>query len=537
MHSATTREADVVARSADRRTRLLGSLLLLLALGLLPGVVRAAHEPIEQLVLPDYQENATTDGDWLAWSSGDGGWSGEERISVMRLGAAEISDIASGPGLRYIAGLSDGILLVANCDDPEWPDGDGPMYCPHPLDLYGVELATDRRFAIGQTDAGASIAGDTVVWRTGRWEGPYTFYARNIRTMAPAEEIITRDVDTLNGYALTGDQLLWQEGDQRLRDDDHWRFMTLPLDSDDAEPRVLLERYAIVRTVADGQLATSGADGFAVLDIVTGAERSFPNPDGPFGTSDLVIDGRYLFWTRAVDTGDVHVYRVDIWGYDLQTSTLFPAIIDAGLNIQIRAQAGLLLWAHGSESPQHSYATLRDIAIAPIATLLPDRSHTDPDALAFAETGQVLQGRFRDLWEASEGLTPYELQLGHLGWEEVDRRLISYYDAFQPLPTFDHPIKPECRYFAETQHQICGDFLTFWESHGLEFGDPGVSYRESLALFGYPISETFTDVYLDEVNTAQYFERVRLEWHPGNPDPHKVQISRFGAIMEHWRGW
>ena len=31
-------------------------------------------------------------------------------------------------------------------------------------------------------------------------------------------------------------------------------------------------------------------------------------------------------------------------------------------------------------------------------------------------------------------------------------------------------------------------FRAPWQSHGLESGDPGVSFRESLALFGYPIS-------------------------------------------------
>ena len=30
--------------------------------------------------------------------------------------------------------------------------------------------------------------------------------------------------------------------------------------------------------------------------------------------------------------------------------------------------------------------------------------------------------------------------------------------------------------------------LAYWRSHGLEFGDAGVSSREALALFGYPVS-------------------------------------------------
>jgi spore germination protein len=53
-------------------------------------------------------------------------------------------------------------------------------------------------------------------------------------------------------------------------------------------------------------------------------------------------------------------------------------------------------------------------------------------------------------------------------------------------------------------------------SHGLDFGDPGVSIRESLALFGFPISEPFIDA--DSGWIVQYFERARLEHPPGHPD-------------------
>ncbi len=68
-------------------------------------------------------------------------------------------------------------------------------------------------------------------------------------------------------------------------------------------------------------------------------------------------------------------------------------------------------------------------------------------------------------------------------------------------------------------------------SNGLEFdGRPGASFEESLALFGYPLTEAFmeTNSSGDHVLT-QWFERARFEWHPDNPDSFKVLLGRVGA--------
>jgi hypothetical protein len=88
------------------------------------------------------------------------------------------------------------------------------------------------------------------------------------------------------------------------------------------------------------------------------------------------------------------------------------------------------------------------------------------------------------------------------------------------------------RYFVVTGHSLSGRFLAYYESHGLELGDPGFSPRESLALFGYPVSEPFMEVNPDtgEVLEVQYFERARMEYHPDNPDPYKVLLGRLGSL-------
>ncbi len=82
-------------------------------------------------------------------------------------------------------------------------------------------------------------------------------------------------------------------------------------------------------------------------------------------------------------------------------------------------------------------------------------------------------------------------------------------------------------FFPETGHRLGGGFKAYWYAHGLNMGDPGISYRESLALFGYPISEEFTDPTTGY--TVQYFERARFEYHPENSEPYTILLGRLTA--------
>ena len=86
---------------------------------------------------------------------------------------------------------------------------------------------------------------------------------------------------------------------------------------------------------------------------------------------------------------------------------------------------------------------------------------------------------------------------------------------------------PRC--FVETGFCVRGRFLAYFRAHGLTFADPGVSERESLALFGYPISGEF-DQRLEDGKTyrVQYFERARMEEHPENAAPYDVLLGQFG---------
>ncbi len=70
----------------------------------------------------------------------------------------------------------------------------------------------------------------------------------------------------------------------------------------------------------------------------------------------------------------------------------------------------------------------------------------------------------------------------------------------------------ECRYFSETGHYVCGQFLDFFNTRG------------GLEIFGYPLTEAFNDPTHGGLR-VQYFQKSRMEWHPYNSDPYKVQLG------------
>jgi hypothetical protein len=143
----------------------------------------------------------------------------------------------------------------------------------------------------------------------------------------------------------------------------------------------------------------------------------------------------------------------------------------------------------------------------------------------FPETGFCISGRIREFWEQNGGLAvfglplapqqqetlegqtvqaqwfervrlelhpenaqPYDVLLGRLG---VDRVTQQGRDWFT-FPKSE--AKADCRFFAETGHNVCGPILAAWRASGLEFdGRRGKSEAESLALFGLPLGDEQTE--------------------------------------------
>ena len=80
--------------------------------------------------------------------------------------------------------------------------------------------------------------------------------------------------------------------------------------------------------------------------------------------------------------------------------------------------------------------------------------------------------------------------------------------------------------------RLRAQFWGFWSRNGLEFdgNKKAKSVAESLALFGFPVSEAQMEQGSDgQMYLTQWFERARFEFHPENKAPYDVLLGRLGA--------
>lgn len=200
-------------------------------------------------------------------------------------------------------------------------------------------------------------------------------------------------------------------------------------------------------------------------------------------------------------------------------------------------------------------------AFAPIAPV------SGPGVRYFPETGHSLRGTFLSYWEAHGGLPifgyptseefietgadgkpytvqyferhrfelhpenapPYNVLLARIG-DDLLRASGRDWQAFPKTGP-----RSGCLYFEATGQSICEPLLSYWRSNGLEFdGRAGVSYAESLALFGQPLSPPQTEELAPGVFvTVQWFERTRLEDHGAG----RVLLGLLGNELVQRRGW
>ncbi|MBA3947847.1 MAG: CAP domain-containing protein [Herpetosiphonaceae bacterium] len=200
------------------------------------------------------------------------------------------------------------------------------------------------------------------------------------------------------------------------------------------------------------------------------------------------------------------------------------------------------------------------LAITPAAHSAPNLIRCFP---MVPSIGDCLQGRFAQYWAANGGLsvfgyptTPlFDANTGDVQAQMLERNRVEYHPDLAPPYDIllgrlgeDLLIKhgrnwraeplgiPQagCWWVDTTHHAVCDQaptagFLSYYRSHGLDLGDPGVSERESLALFGYPLTEPRpeTNATGDTVLT-QWFERARFEWHPELSEPYRVLLGLLG---------
>jgi hypothetical protein len=163
------------------------------------------------------------------------------------------------------------------------------------------------------------------------------------------------------------------------------------------------------------------------------------------------------------------------------------------------------------------------------AGVQPPRAQAQNQSLVyFPQTGHFLGGLFRTFWEQRGGLALFGYPITPEYVRASDGKVVQYFErarfelgstgnqpivelgmigrdlaarqgrSFERVPPI--PDTPTRRFFPETGHTLQGAFKNFWEGNG------------GVIIFGYPISEEFTDTVADgSQRIVQYFERARFE--------------------------
>ncbi|TAK30017.1 MAG: peptidoglycan hydrolase [Chloroflexota bacterium] len=212
--------------------------------------------------------------------------------------------------------------------------------------------------------------------------------------------------------------------------------------------------------------------------------------------------------------------------------------VESKMNAALRrGLAGVAIWRLGHEDPEIWPVFKAHAAVGGPAISAPG------DSMYFAATRHTVRGAFLQYFATRGGLNIF----GFPRTDEIveNGRVVQY---FQRARMEWHPESPpewrvqlgllgdeiggrgtaaspnmsapNVRYFPETGHNVANAFLTYFTSNG------GVD------IFGYPKTEEMSEGGL----TVQYFQRVRMEWHPENPPEWRVQLGLLGDELLMKRG-
>lgn len=534
----------------------LGLVVMSLLTGQVKPVVANHTSPV---VIAERGIGAVTDGEYVVWVTYPDGDVLNGDIYGTWLDDGEPFPIATGPANQHVGGIDNGIVVW----EEDWREPcDGCRF-----DIRGKNLITGEALAIATTVAdeiGPSISGNLVVWE--QWDASgLSIEARDLSVMSEPMTVAMPRASGGGGPIIDGDRVVWEEVIDRS-----FHIYTKRINDEDA--------ILVGSGLPIGAGASFGFDvagdvvafidslwNIVVTDVLTGDTRTIPI--SPYD-QDLTFDGRYIVWQDH--------QQDDAWGlrgYDLQTDSDFTVVSNGSTHFGPHLRAGTLAWISGDTTGNVMAAPFNDfLPSAPVAN--PD--FTDNNDVWFSKTGHSLSWGFKAFWERSGGLLvfgypvteeyrelnrdtgkyltaqyferqrfewhpentggPYEVHLGRLGAEDAQARDLLETKVFQPVDSSD--AGDDCEHAAETGQIVCSEFLTYWRSHGLELGESGVSYRESLALFGYPISRPFTETNTDgDIVLTQYFERAVFEYHPDNDAPYQVLLRRLGVEAMTDRGW
>lgn len=561
-------------RRRYRATRAL--LALSLVLTMTTGIARATHEPTLLTDPPGDQRVPRTDGRHVVWLDYRAGDPGNADLYGADLESGTIFPIAT-EALQLAHPDVDAGRVV-------WSETPGCPPCDY--DIVGLDLATGQRLEIATTPADESlpaISGTWVTWVMGGTNGSHLM-VRDLHTGGEPIEL-ARIHSVGYGPVIDGDRIVWEDW---ALDGDSGRWGLLTMRLDEQRPTLLFEGVPLPSgasgsfgydldgetvVVVDSRPYGSGGRLF-VIDVTSGEDSAIAI--GPYDQQPT-IEGRYVIWedhrfdweADAPTSADIPDHWVDLHAYDRLTGSEFAITSGTSWKASPEYAGGVLVWADGRDGTAaiHTAPLTDRLPSAPV----PGDSHAPHDGTYYPETCHTLQGVFHAFWEHSGGLpifgypltetyveqsqdtgqreivqyverqrfewhpehsgTPYEVLLGRLGAE----LLVQQGRDWRAFPTAD---PAAAHYFEQTGHAIAPEFREYWITHGLDLGDEGDSFRESLALFGYPLSEPMLETNADgHPVLTQYFERAVFELHPSNSAPYRVLLRRLGAESLRARGW
>jgi hypothetical protein len=509
-------------------------------------------------VVPAAAGQPRLDWPWLVWVQDEtpevhsDRWSG---VYAFNLDTGELVQVATGLRVSGLVGVDGGMVV--------WEESEGGS-STGVHELRGRDLTTGAEFTVGLVPSPLrskpAFSGRWLVWV--QWPSEYSrdeqgvMYAQDVRAMTEPAVVTSAH---FGPFDVSGDLVAWVE---RWWDDPiSSRLVVRNLvtgetvrDVTAEEGRTIypLDLHGTTLVYVDSPVQGAGGQQRALIeDLSTGAARTLPlrvhSSEGGF---PITTDGRFIV-----------LMGYQTMGYDLERGAQFSLPV---IRYDVDLEDGMLAWA----IRRHELTGPTELHVAPA-----EEFASGQRSRYFPETDEWLALGFLRYWDANDGLpvfgfplsryyeqgryvagemtefaiqwterqrfewhpqhagTVYEIELGRLG----DELLLAQSRHWQDFPAAD-PSAPH--YVAVTGHAIAPEFWAYWSRHGLDLGDPGVSYRESLALFGYPLSEPFTETNADgDTVLTQYFERAVFEWHPDNPETWRVLLRRLGAETLAARGW
>ena len=515
-----------------------------------------------------HHESPKTDGTFVVWKQQRDVASSAYDLYGTRLIDGEVFPIFVGGYNLEDVSIDDGVVVWSaswECDTCQ-------------REVLGMNLHTREIFTVESTttdEYSPSISGTNVAWYASD-SGETHVVARDISVPLGATTVAPV-VTPGDGPFVDGKHIVWVD---RFTPDEPQLWSLYTAQAGDALPtRLFSSGIPDVETESPAGIDVS--NGLVVIMLGNIPKMWLLDLDDPTWSSLISVgpgdrhpttDGRYVIWEDHNHPDDPDGRRVDLRGYDLLTNSEFIVAISGGMNLQPDLSNDWLAWLPDD-------GEFNGIQADPLTDRLSSAHRFDDThgvGAYFPETGHTLNSGFLDYWETHGGLTvfgyplteeflqmsrsdgddgpeprstqyterqrfewhpenagtPYEVLLGRLGVDLLAEQGRNWTAFLQADPAAPH-------YMPETGHAIDGRFHPYWSGHGLDMGDDGVSFRESLALFGYPISPAMTETNADgDTVLTQYFERAVFEWHPEYAGtPYEVLLRRLGYETLVAQGW